>query len=134
MVSGMVWLDNRPRKILCFIESSALQSYSICGYTPALSIRITLTGNHMREKYTNKALDKKFHNVCARFFGIENMKDKEILIFMEKIKKLLTDELFKIDTRVRKIEKRVFKTGKHFNKDGIEVSRNYKHQCNDKCE
>ncbi len=82
----------------------------------------------------NKVLDKKFHNICARFFGTDNMKDENILRFMTKVKYIYLCELSKIEIRIGKIEKKVYDRGKHYSEDGTEVRRNYKHQCNSKCE
>ena len=85
-------------------------------------------------KKEKTVLERKFHNVCVRFFGAEYVEDEDIMNFMMKIKKIFGDELSKIDTRVSKLERKVFSKGRHFREDGIEVRRNYRHICNEKCE
>ncbi len=77
-----------------------------------------------------ESTNKKIHNISVRFFGEDYNKEPEFQEFVTKIVDITVEG---IEKRLDKLEKRVFKKAIHFSADGIEVSQNYKHMCNPKC-
>lgn len=85
------------------------------------------------EKRGLSVADKKIHNISARFFGEDEVNEDYIQEYISKVKKVYSLELSKIQTKLNRLESVVYKRGKHFDKDGFEVSRNWRHKCTSKC-